>query len=270
MDEVVKDPQEVVEEGVEETVVEQPEIPVEAPQDDPVITEDPIVTEQSYSLTANQLREALGRAFNEMNQEDDCYRYYVEDWDDSEVYVYDYDTGRIYGYTYTVSGESVSIDGSSAKEKRLAYVDVEENVSSNTALAEVISAIVDSSKASLSESYASQIGTLNETISTLNTKASELTEFKKQKLAAERAEQESALFAKFDTQLKNIAEYQVIKDNSANCTLDELEMQCYALIGKQNFSFSKEAPSVIKIPVDKSHSDSGEAYGGLLRNKSQI
>ena len=75
---------------------------------------------------------------------------------------------------------------------------------------------------------------------------------------------------KFDTQLKNIAEYQVIKDNSANCTLDELEMQCYALIGKQNFSFSKEAPSVIKIPVDKSHSDSGEAYGGLLRNKSQI
>lgn len=270
VDEVVKDPQEVVEEGVEETVVEQPEIPIEAPQDDPVITEDPIVTEQSYSLTANQLREALGRAFNEMNQEDDCYRYYVEDWDDSEVYVYDYDTGRIYGYTYTVSGESVSIDGSSAKEKRLAYVDVEENVSSNTALAEVISAIVDSSKASLSESYDSQIGTLNETISNLNTQVSELTEFKKQKLAAERAEQESALFAKFDTQLKNIAEYQVIKDNSANCTLDELEMQCYALIGKQNFSFSKEAPSVIKIPVDKSHSDSGEVYGGLLRNKSQI
>ena len=235
-------------------------------------TKQPEVTQpQIYSLTANQLREALHRAFNEADKEDDYNRYYVEDWDDTEVYVFDYKTGRIYGFEYTVSGDDVTIDYDSMKEKKLDYIDVEtDDVGTNAALAEVITSIVDAAENEVITNYQTQIDTLNTSIQTLTAQNTELLEFRQQTLIAQRAEQEAALFNKFDPQLQLIADYQTLKENASNYTLEELETQCFALIGKQKFSISKDKTYATRLPVDPTYTMDNDAYGGLLKNKNQI
>lgn len=227
---------------------------------------------ETFSMTANQVRTALQTALAALISDDERGRYYIEDWDDREVYVMDWETCKIYGYAYTLSGDIATIDASSAKEKKLAYVDLEDGTESNSTLADIISEIVESSNASLSASYDAQIGELNTTIAGLKDTVSVLETFKKERLDAERSAAETTLFAQFDPQLKGCDEYSKLKEHASDYSIEDLQTQCYALVGKKNFVFSKDnTMTTNRIPVEHDLIEPGiDVYGGLLKNKKRI
>lgn len=123
---------------------------------------------------------------------------------------------------------------------------------------------------------------LQSSIDSLKAENAELVAFRDSTLAAERAEAESALFARFDERLQNADGYSDLKENAANFTLEELEEKCNALYGK--FSLANERPvddepqkaTFSKTAADLEGADMDDAnkvpYGGLMeawRSKHQ-
>lgn len=225
---------------------------------------DEVEQKEEFALTANQKRQALQVAIDAFCEDQ---TYYVEDFDDSEVIVYDYASGKIFGYAYTIDGSSAVVDQSSVKEKMLTYVDLTDAVESNASLADVINSIVAASTSSLSSDYDAQIVTLNNSIEGLNTQIQELTEFKLAAMAADRQAKETELFSQFDGKLKYFEDYKSLKEHASEYSLDELETQCYALLGKQSYNFSKSPTMTTqRVPIDFSKDETdNEPYGGLLK-----
>lgn len=231
------------------------------------------VLHEEFSLLASQVREALKLALKEIQDkgEDDLY---LQDWDDAEIYIYDYADGLIYGYTYTMSGTSAVIDKDSKKQKIMTYVDATPEITSNSILSEVIDAIAKTSATAISAEYDTQIQTLNTQIADLNQQTSELLEFKQQRLAADRSADEAKLFARFEPMLKNSGEFKALEENSSQYTIQELETQCYALVGKQTYAVSdrkNNMSAACHVPIDFSRDvEQEDPYGGLLKGKKKI
>lgn len=231
-----------------------------------VVEDEPAV---DFALLVSQKRDALSKVFSDYYRDTNV-DYWVEDFTEDEVFVYSYTDGKIYGFTYQTTETSVLVDFDSKKEKMLQYVDVTEDAVSNASLADVIQAIVDNSQAEMSAAHATEVDGLNAQIETLQTSLNELEGFKATALANERHAQESELFSRFDTQLKNVNEYQQLKEQAADFSISELETQCYVLIGKQSFSSKKDhIATAQRIPVDHSTDSTNAPYGGLLEKFNQ-
>lgn len=67
-----------------------------------------------------------------------------------------------------------------------------------------------------------------------------LSEFKENKLAEERKVAEAELFSNFDEQLEGVEEYDELKSKSIEYSLDDLEVRCYAVLGKHVAKFSSK------------------------------
>ena len=212
------------------------------------------VESHQYSMTASDVRRELDLIFRDQP----CW---VQDFDDSTCYVCFYDENKIYAYDYQVENGHIAINQNSAREVKLAYVPADDGFETD-GLFNVINAIVDAAKSALQGEYSQKVDELNE-------KLEELTEFKCNVLQKERSDKEAALFTRFDSQLKNVEEYKVLKENSSKYSVEDLEMQCFAILGKQKFSIKESNPMAARIPIDSSIVEES-AYGGLLRNKTKI
>lgn len=97
----------------------------------------------------------------------------------------------------------------------------------------------------------------------------ELKEFKENTIKEQYETQVAELFDKFDKQLDGFADFEVLKVDYSNLTVDELEEKLFALLGKKNANFStKKKETVTKVPVDINRKDDMEdPYGGLLAKK---
>ena len=210
--------------------------------------------QHKYSITASEAWDEFDRIFRDQP----CF---VQDFDDSTCYLCFYDEHKIYAYDYQVEDGHIIVDPNSAREVRLAYVPADDGFETD-GLFNVINAIVDAAKSALQGEYSQKVDELNE-------KLEELTEFKCNVLQKERLDQESALFSRFDSQLKNVEAYKVLKENSSKYSVEDLEMQCFAILGKQKFSIKESNPMAARIPIDSSIAEES-AYGGLLRNKTKI
>ena len=91
-----------------------------------------------------------------------------------------------------------------------------------------------------------------------------LAEFKLNKEAGERKAAETALFEKF-SELADMQEFNDLKANCAEITLETIEEKCYALIGRKNmqvkFSVNEPQDKGVKVPVEH-HEVKEEPYGG--------
>lgn len=97
----------------------------------------------------------------------------------------------------------------------------------------------------------------------------ELKEFKENAIKEQYETQVAELFDKFDKQLNGFADFEVLKTNYSDLTVDELEEKLFALLGKKNANFStKKKETVVKVPVDvNKENDVEDPYGGLLARK---
>lgn len=95
--------------------------------------------------------------------------------------------------------------------------------------------------------------------SLLEEQVSALTEFKEQKLAEERKEAEESLFTQFDEKLKGVEEYETLKTKASEFSLEDLEKECFVILGKKNANFSiKPKQNKVKIEFSKTQEQKDE------------
>ena len=197
----------------------------EEPEDD--TTDDPDSEEFGLnSQLADNLRKAIG---SEKYEDDWGYtwsRRFMIDYDAeaSEVYFYDCEDGNMYGCEYKLDGDDVVVDFENSKRKKYAIVDYVEGSTQEFNLKEVLD--------TFSKEYA--------TAAVDQKEFDRLKEFEQKTLAATREADEAELFERFDDKLKDNDEFKALKENSAKYTLEDLEKELFALVGKVEFALANE------------------------------
>lgn len=216
-------------EEVEEKDVED-EIDEPDTSDDSDVEPDENPDAEEFGLNS-QLADNLRKAIGSEKYEDDwgytCSRRFMIDYDTdaSEVYFWDCEDGNMYGCKYTLDGDDVVIDFANAKRKKYAIVDYVEGSTQEFNLKEVLNAF--------SEKYA---------VAAVDQKElARLKEFEQKTLAAAREADEAELFGKFEDKLKDNEEFVSLKEKSAEFTLEDLEKELFALVGKVEFALAKDS-----------------------------
>ena len=208
-------------EGKEVEEVEETEEPEDDTDDDPDSEEFGL-----NSQLADNLRKAIG---SEKYEDDWGYtwsRRFMIDYDAevSEVYFYDCEDGNMYGCEYKLDGDDVVVDFENSKRKKYAIVDYVEGSTQEFNLKEVLD--------TFSKEYA--------TAAVDQKEFDRLKEFEQKTLAATREADEAELFERFDDKLKDNDEFKALKENSAKYTLEDLEKELFALVGKIEFALGNE------------------------------
>lgn len=248
----------IVDDPAAEEQVEPNDEPINEPEEEPKEPELP-PEPKPIPLTMNERRCALKRA---MNGNPEFIATYLHDFTECELYVYNFDYDKFYSYHYDIEGTDAIICVDSKKEKRLTFVDAIPDGESEVAMSDLIKEIANDKTAQATQEHEAEVANLNEQIN-------ELQEYKDNKIAEKRQEDELALFSSFDAKLKNSDEYHQLKANASKYSLNDLEKECFALVGKISCKFSKENTMAARVPVTRDNEEN-DNYGGLLKNKKMI
>lgn len=98
-----------------------------------------------------------------------------------------------------------------------------------------------------------------------DTEADELRKFKKERLDAEREAREAELFSRFDEKLNGDTEYEALKADCGDLTLDEISDKCFSLFGRKTATFAVAKPksSTVKLPVAADDGGTTTPYGDV-------
>lgn len=157
-------------------------------------------------------------------------RYWLQDYDldKKEVYFYDRKNScNLYGAPFKFDGDDVIIEFEKAKRKKYVVEDYIEGESEQ-----------NKQDYSICEIFKK----FDEICSIQKQEIDRLSQFEQSTLTEKRKIEESVLFEKFDEQLKDCKEYKILKSNSKDFTLEELEKELFALVGKINFSLENKKP----------------------------
>ena len=97
-----------------------------------------------------------------------------------------------------------------------------------------------------------------------------LQKFEKDTLSERRDTDLKLLYEKFDEKLADCEEYKTLKKSNTDFSVEDIEMKCFALIGKIATNFSAEKKNdVIKLDfeVSEKDTDTDDGYGGILASK---
>jgi len=118
------------------------------------------------------------------------------------------------------------------------------------------------------EAVKSEKEQIQEKFTSLENEVKELREFKASKITEERKASEDAVFSKFEKQL-TIEEMASVKEAASEMTIEEIEVQLFALVGKKvaatNFSKNdKSEPNKLKIDFNVKSKTGEPAWAHLL------
>lgn len=182
------------------------------------------------------------------------YSYVDHDMELNEVYCWDRQDWKLYGFTFSVSGDAVEIDFACKKRKKFSIVDFIDDTDSEltfeSAIKDVFDAVINTKNTEVSnvkeefESYKSDYSTPNEEVEKLKA-------FQNDILVAQRKEQEAEIFEKFNKDLADDQEYEALKTNCKDLSLDEISNKCFSIYGKKlaKFSLNSNKKQSVKIPV---------------------
>jgi hypothetical protein len=89
--------------------------------------------------------------------------------------------------------------------------------------------------------------------STDNSEVERLQQFEQDTLTEQRKDAEESLFSQFDEKLSGIEEYEKLKETASEFELDDLQKECYVILGVQSANFStkpKEKNKNDKVKLD--------------------
>lgn len=222
----------------------EPEV-FEEPEEEP----EPVPT-QDFALNS-QICEALSTAVRGAEKiVDEEYgwefsRYFMVDFDAAtqEVYFEDMsDNWHLFGATYSFDGDNVVVDFEAKKRKKYAIVDYDEG--------EQASPVGNSFELAVEQckKYCKQV---KEDMDVL--------------LSTQKKQQAEELFARFDGQLEDVAEYKILKASIDKYTIEELEEKLFALVGRQQFTVIEPKEKAAKAPVFPHAEEPDDApYGSLF------
>lgn len=207
----------------------------------------------TYNEKRELLRSVLKR--EERRDENGSLEYYLGFW------IADFDDSYVYVEKEEYNGEEWSYE-----KGRFGYT-LSENVASITSEFEPM--IV---KWLTAEEYAA-IEKMRSTYESFEANKGEferLQMFEKDTLKNQRDADLKLLYKKFDDKLADCEEYKALKESDTDFSVEDIEMKCFALIGKITTNFSTEKKNdVIKLDfeVSEKDTDTDDGYGGILASK---
>ena len=258
---------------------------------------------EHFALLASQKQEEIANALSVEKYRDrwgdERSKYSYVDNSETEVFAYDrQDNWNLYGFMYSMSGDKVVIDFATKKRKKFEivdFVDGETSVVFNLFPQEAIDYAISDKEKELTEQLTSQFATEKETavveiqtkLDTLTTDFNKVTEefelvkpelvrlkeFELTTLSTQRTQAEEILFSQTDAQLQDNEEYQILKQNASQFSLEQLEKEVAFIIVKSgtNVKFSsnkgnKKQNQTVKLPFGSNHNDENDnkVYGDLF------
>lgn len=230
--------------------------------------------EEVFSLTAEQMIDGIRcalMAIKTVDEYGEFPRYSYVDYapDTNMVYCYDLTDWNLYGFAFAMNGDNVVIDFDSKKRMKVSIVEFDEGEEpTQNSLEEAINQFSVITIARTSAEFNAEIdkqrAEYEEKLNALNEEVSGLRAYRNAKLQQERADAEEALFAEF-ADLDEIEEFNQLRDNCAELTLDDIKEKCYAIRGRNPHVFSVKKPVSVKLPVDGGTPiKDNEPYGGLF------
>lgn len=221
--------------------------------------------EVSFSATYRQRRDALNNALDpkiEKDKDGNLIReeyYWVSDFDDEYVYVerdvwtadnYECTYGR---YTYAFDeGTLTATITSEFEEMILTWLTLEENQKlqeeRNVAIVEY-------------EKLKTEFDEYKNNYSKPNSEVERLESFEKETLVNQRKEAEESLFAQFDEKLKGVEEYEALKTKTSEFILEDLEKECFVILGKQSANFTAKPTKKEKVKIEFNKAQNQEQKG---------
>ena len=258
---------------------------------------------EHFALLASQKQEEIANALSVEKYRDrwgdERSKYSYVDNSETEVFAYDrQDNWNLYGFMYSMSGDKAVIDFTTKKRKKFEivdFVDGETSVVFNLFPQEAIDYAISDKEKELTEQLTSQFATEKETavveiqtkLDTLTTDFNKVTEefelvkpelvrlkeFELTTLSTQRTQAEEILFSQTDAQLQDNEEYQILKQNASQFSLEQLEKEVAFIIVKSgtNVKFSsnkgnKRQNQTVKLPFGSNHNDENDnkVYGDLF------
>lgn len=222
-----------------------------------------------FTLTANQLRDEVYNALLEIQVpsrwDHECMipKYWLTDIQDNEVIVTDSGTYQLMGIPYSMNGDNVVLEYENIKRKKVVYEDWD-NGDVMPGLITMFSTLTDK-LVELSDSYTKAANEVSE----IKPKLEAYQQAEADAKAAETEAKRNALFATFDEKLGADAEYIALKENK-EISYSDLEIKCYALVGRKSAEFSyvpnKNNKRTVRFGVGGTQNGSDVAYGGLIEH----
>ena len=229
---------------------------------------------EEFSLTGeqflSQLRDNLSVVkYNDPYWGEMCKYIYVDfDYEASEVYCYDCEDWNLYGLSYSMNGDNIVIDFDSKKRKKFSIVDFDEGSADFNykyafeTYGKVILASKDAELSRIKSESEDKYSQASKKINELQSELTDLRQYQKVKMDAERKDAEDELFARF-AELDNIEAFKSLRTNCSEMSLEEIESKCFEIKGRNTtVNFSTNKPTSTRIPVEKKYEN--EPYGGLF------
>jgi hypothetical protein len=204
---------------------------------------------KSFELSHSDIRYALYQLLSSVEVEDNEWYFIDQVYDDRFEYV-NWEGTKIYRQDYKKDGDNVSFEGDRVElfQERLTKEEKEalDKMRSNYSLLET--------KVNEFEEYKQNYSTPNSEVERLKT-------FESDTLAEQREEAEESLFSQFDEKLKGLEEYETLKTKASEFTLEELEKECFVVLGKKNANFSTKTSGKkdkVKIEFTKTKTESND------------
>lgn len=217
---------------------------------EPEVSDPEPTPEQDFALNS-QIVEALSttiRSAEKIVDEDygwEFNRYFMVDFDAAiqEVYFEDMsDNWHLFGAPYSFDGDNIVVDFETKKRKKYAIVDYDEGEQVSPSGGSFELAVEQCKK------YCKQV---KEDMDAL--------------LNTQKKQQAEELFARFDGQLEDVAEYKVLKASIDKYSVEELEEKLFALVGRQQFTVIEPKDKAAKAPVfPRTEEDDDAPYGSLF------
>lgn len=208
--------------------------------------------DNNFQLTANETREKMNESLDKMTIVSDTESSYflLNDYDDTYVYVtqiiYSNNShGQRYGrMTYSKNSDSISIN-SDFEEMKCMWLTLDEYNSIQEA---------------------------RDNYDSVREQVAILTEYKSTVEKAEREKAEKELFAKYDSIIGEMTEYNDMKNNTSEYSIEELESKCLMFVGMFSMANNKPETEVdtdsklVSFSLDDIADDSTSKslYGGLF------
>lgn len=209
-------------------------------------------------------------------------RFSAIDVQDDQVIAVDRQDGcRYYGFKFTVNGDKPEIDFDSKTRKKIIYSDYEDDapvLEGAFDFGKYISEIEDvafekvsdaeakiTEEAEAKAKFEADYNSVKTELDDIKPKYDEFVAADEKRKAEEIASQKDAKFAEYDDVLSDNAEFEALKEKSAEMSVDEIEKECAVLYvresrAKSNFSAQGSSVATIGVIEDEDENSVPDGY----------
>lgn len=195
------------------------------------------------------------------------YSYIDFDSEKSEVYCWDRSDWKLYGFSFSKAGDTAGIDFESKKRKKFAIEDFVEGVDKDFSMdlsKDIVNGVI-AAKNTAFTTLQTEFETYKSTYQTPEIEVEDLRVFKSNTLTKQYDKAVEDVFMQFEEKLNGNEEFEALKADTGELSLEQISDKCFSILGKKDFKFTsniQKPGAVVKLPVSTAKTEY-EPYGGL-------